>query len=228
MTSLPPSLQEARNVQALNEKLQRKDDVIKAKKTQIKMLLADNERMKAGSTRAKAEVARLRAKLQMLKHNPAAAMGMPVGDSDEVLDSSLPSSRVLTPKPGVYEQMDDGQEPVSLFMASRPHSSASSRHQVFPKPPVSSSPVGKPKNEEFNAGIVGVNVRKISPRRKKTEKMGSLEKNLLPELKPTVLNESMNARQRPSDPKFGDIASLMRNPRFLYPFYQYPCPRRIP
>merc|ERR1739848_303439 len=45
MTSLPPSLQEARNVQALNEKLQRKDDVIKAKKTQIKMLLADNERM---------------------------------------------------------------------------------------------------------------------------------------------------------------------------------------
>merc|ERR1711985_98884 len=89
MTSLPSSLQEARSVQALNEKLQRKDDMIKMKQAQIKMLLADNERMRAGSSRARTEVARLRAKLWMCEHQSAAAMGKYRSESQEVSDSSL-------------------------------------------------------------------------------------------------------------------------------------------
>merc|ERR1719316_1809052 len=102
MTSLPSALQEARSVQALNEKLKRKNDVIKMKEAQIKMLLADNERMRTGSSNARAEVARLRTQLRMYQQRSAAAMGMHVGDSDEVSDSSLPS-RVPTPVSNLSE-----------------------------------------------------------------------------------------------------------------------------
>merc|ERR1711904_131428 len=179
-------------------------------------LLADNERMRTGSSNARAEVARLRAKLRMCEQRSAAAMGMHVGNSDEVSDSSLPS-RVPTPvsnlsahdplyvdsstrqvksgrqvdgvsSGGVVYQMDDGQEPASSFITTRPHSSASSRR----KPPVTSPPLGKPKKEDFNAGVVGIKVHREN----------SLpEKNLLPEIKPTVVNESMNARRRPRTPQ---------------------------
>jgi len=175
MTSLPSSLQEARSVQALNEKLQRKDDMIKMKQAQIKMLLAETERLKAGSSRQRAEIARLRAKLRMREHPSAAAMGMQLVDSDEVSDASRATSRnsssahEQTPfySPPqvksdrqvdgvnscgvVYGQIDNGQEPVSPFIPSRPQSSASSRR----KTPVTSAPAGKPKREEFHAGIVG-------------------------------------------------------------------------
>jgi len=226
MTSLPSSLREARSVQVLNEKLQRKDEMIKSIHAQIKMLAADNERLKAGSSRTRAEVARLRAKLRMCRceHQSVAAMGMHLGVSDEVPDSSLPtpmnnlsaherlyfesSTRQVKSdrqvdgiRSGgvVYEQMDNRQEPMAWFVETRPHSSASSRR---PKSPVPISPVGKPKKEEFHAGIVGVNVRKQSTeavRKQNTESVPA--KNLLPEVRPTVLNQSMNARRRPSAPQ---------------------------
>lgn len=220
MTSLPSSLKEARSVQALNEKLQRKDDMIKMKQTQIKMLLAENERLRVGSSRKQAEVARLRAKLRMCKcdghHQSADAMAMQLADSDEASDSGVKyqvqdavyelsgheelyigsSQRPVKSdrRVGVvYDQMADREEHAAMLISTRPHSSAASRR----KPPMSPSPVGKPNTEEFNAGIVGMKVSKPRTasvvRRQSTEAMS--EKNLLPEIKP--LNESMNARRRP-------------------------------
>merc|ERR1719243_131729 len=141
------------------------------KQAQIKMLLADNERIRAGSSRARTEVARLRAKLWMCEHQSAAAMGKYLGESQEVSDSSLlsPMNNLseherlyldsstrhvksdrevdgVNSAGVVYEQIHAGQEAASLFLATRPHSSASSR----PKPRMTSSPVGKPKKEDFS------------------------------------------------------------------------------
>jgi len=221
MTSLPSSLKEARSVQALNEKLQRKDDMIKMKQTQIKMLLAENERLRGGSSRKQTEIARLRAKLRMCvgQHPSAAAMAMQLADSDEASDSSekyqvqdavyeLSGHEELnTGYQGirpvksdrrvgvVYDQTEDREEHAAMLIATRPHSNAASRR----KPPMSPSPVGKPNTEEFNAGIVGMKVSKPRTasvvRRQSTEAMS--EKNLLPEIKPTMFNESMNSRRRP-------------------------------
>jgi hypothetical protein len=219
MTSLPSSLKEAQGVHALNKKLQKKDDMINVKQAQIKMLLAEIERMKTGSNRAKAEVARLRAKLRMCRcncqHQSLAVTGMYVGDLDEVSDPSLKyqiqdevhevsadeeidlDSSTRQVKSGVsssgviYKQMGGKQEPAShSFIPTRPHSSASMRR----KPPVALSPVSK--REEFQAGIVGTRVHSPTAQKQSTEAVP--DKNLLPEIKPTFVKESMNAKRRPS------------------------------
>jgi len=193
MTSLPSSLKEARSVTALNEKLQRKEDTIKTKQAQIKMLLAENERLRTGSSRARTELARLRAKLRMCRCNGQHQPEPVMGDSDEISNPSLKyqiqdelhevsadeplylNGSTRQGKSGVrssgvlysgvqYEQTDDKQDPVSLFMGSRPSSRASSRR----KPPVTLTPVGKPKKEDFHAGIVGVRVNSPTARKQST------------------------------------------------------------
>eukprot|EP00746_Dinoflagellata_sp_MGD_P162390 gnl/MRDRNA2_/MRDRNA2_89928_c0_seq1.p1 gnl/MRDRNA2_/MRDRNA2_89928_c0~~gnl/MRDRNA2_/MRDRNA2_89928_c0_seq1.p1 ORF type:complete len:1087 (+),score=234.05 gnl/MRDRNA2_/MRDRNA2_89928_c0_seq1:90-3350(+) len=222
LTALPSSLTAARNVQALNEKIQRKDDMIKTKQAQIKMLLAENQRLRGGASRARQEIARLRARLRMCRcgckdHSPA-AMGMHLGksDSDEASDPSLKyqiqdevceasgderlyvdsSTRQVKSFSAnvVYAQMEDRQEPAALLIPTRPPSSVSSRR----KQPVTISPVGKPKKEEFHAELVGVQVRKRSTdviRKHSTE--AAPDKHLLPEINCGIVKESMNARRRP-------------------------------
>jgi hypothetical protein len=228
MTSLPSSLKEARSVQALNEKLQRKDDMIKTKQAQIKMLLAENERLRAGSSRTRTELVRLRAKLRMCRcngqHQSAAGAVTHICDSAEASDPSLrslihdevsaddhfhlpsssrPATSGVTSRISgvVYEQIDK-QETGSLVIGTRPHSSASSRR----KQPVILTPRDKPKKEEFHAAIVGNKVKSPTARKQRTQsdlnqsKEAVPDKNLLPELKPTVVTESVNANRGLSAP----------------------------